>query len=123
VRAALFEQARTPAWHFEKLIGEWSNLTTGRRTLYELAHSGEIPMVFGESTDPNRMVPIVSEPSKFLIVVAGDPNRANAYVMSNDGPHGYWTSKRVDLDFQGDLVCEVTRPGIASPQKTDRPIG
>jgi hypothetical protein len=114
IRSALFQQARTPAWHFEKLIGEWSNLTTGRRTLFDLAASGEIPTVFGESEDPNRLVPIVSEPSKFLIVVAGDPNRANAYVMSNDGPHGDWTSKRIDLDFQSDLVCEVTRPGSAS---------
>ena len=25
---------------FEKLVGEWSNLTTGRRTLYELAGDG-----------------------------------------------------------------------------------
>jgi hypothetical protein len=117
VRAALFQEARTPAWHFEKLIGEWSNLTAGRRTLFELAQSGEIPMVFGESSDSNRLVPIVSEPSKFLIAVAGDPNRANAYVMSNDGPHGYWTSKRIDLAFQSDLVCEVTRPGVPSAGK------
>jgi hypothetical protein len=111
VRNALFTQARTPAWHFEKLIGEWSNLTAGRRTLFELAASGEIPAVFGGSEDPHRLVPIVSEPSKFIIAVAGDPNRANAYVMSNDGPHGDWTSKRIDFDFQADLVCEVTRPG------------
>jgi hypothetical protein len=118
IRAALYQQARTPAWHFEKLIGEWSNLTAGRRNLFELARSGEVPPAFGESDDPNRLVPIVSEPSKFIIVVAGDPNRANAYVMSNDGPHGDWTSKRVDFDFQGDLVCEVTRPG-PSPSQND----
>jgi hypothetical protein len=121
VRNALFEQARTPAWHFEKLIGEWSNLTAGRRTLFDLAQQGEIPSVFGESDDPNRMVPIVSEPSKFLVVIAGDPNRANAYVMSNDGPHGYWTSKRIDLDYQGDLVCEVTRPGVRQDAEPAHP--
>ncbi len=111
VRAALFNQARMPAWRFEKLIGEWSNLTTGRRNLFELASAGEIPPVFGETENPDRLVPIVSEPSKFLICVAGDPNRANAYVMSNDGPHGDWTTKRIDLAFQTDLICEVTRPG------------
>lgn len=105
LRAALFAQARIPAWKFEKLIGEWSNLTAGRRTLVDLVAAGEVPPVFAESDDPQRLVPIVTEPSKFLIAVAGDPGRANAYVMSNDGPHGDWTAKAVDVTFSTDLVC------------------
>ncbi len=104
---ALFEHARIPAWKFEKLIGEWSNITTGRRTMFELAADGHVPPVFAESDDPNRMVPIVTSPDKFLIAVAGDPNRMNAYVMSSDGPHGYWTSKRIDRSFSNDLVCRI----------------
>lgn len=107
VREALFEQARMPAWRFEKLIGEWSNLTAGRKTLIELAHHGLVPDVFAESTDPDRLVPIVTEPSKFVIAVAGDPTRANAYVMSNDGPHGWWTSRMIDNAHQTDLDCRV----------------
>jgi hypothetical protein len=107
LRQALFAEARIPAWRFEKLIGEWSNLTAGRRTLLELAVAGHVPPVFAESADPERLVPVVTEPGRFLIAVAGDPNRANAFVMSNDGPHGWWTSRRIDRSFSQDLVCRV----------------
>ena len=99
VKQALFVKARMPAARFEQLIGEWSNIDAGRRTLFELATEGLIPPVFGESNDPQRLVPIVTEASKFLIAVAGDPNRNNAYVMSNDGPHGDWTAKAVARGF------------------------
>lgn len=110
VQRALFEQARIPAWRFEKLIGEWSNLTAGRRTLVELVAEGLVPAVFAESDDPDRLVPIVTSPDKFVIAVSGDPNRTNAYVMSSDGPHGDWTSTRIDRSFSSDLVCSVSRP-------------
>jgi hypothetical protein len=107
VQQAMFEHARIPAWKFEKLIGEWSNLTAGRRRLVDLSNEGLVPPVFGESDDPNRLVPIVSEPSKVMIAVAGDPNRTNAYVMSHDGPHGDWTAKRIDRTYSNDLVCRI----------------
>lgn len=107
VRAALFAEARIPAWKFEKLVGEWTNLTSGRRTLVELAEQGHVPAVFAESDDPDRLVPIVTAPDRFLIAVAGDPNRTNAYVMSNDGPHGYWTTKPIDRSYSDDLVCRI----------------
>ena len=107
VGRGLFEHARIPAWKFEKLIGEWSNITTGRRTLFELAGDGLVPAVFAQSDDPNRLVPIVTSPDKFVIAVAGDPNRMNAFAMSNDGPHGDWTSKRIDRTYSQDLVCVV----------------
>ncbi len=108
VGEALFARARMPAWRFEKLIGDWSNLTAGRRTLVDLAADGHVPPVFAESNDPDRMVPIVTHPSKFVIAVAGDPNRANAYVMSNDGPHGDYTARWIDRSHSSDLVCAVT---------------
>ena len=107
VKTALFEHARIPAWRFEKLIGEWSNLTAGRRTLFDLAADGLVPPAFGESDDPDRLVPIVTEADKFVIAVAGDPNRTNAYVLANDGPHGDYTAKRIDRSFSSDLLCEV----------------
>ena len=107
VRNALFEHARIPAWRFEKLIGEWSNLTAGRRTLIDLAAAGHVPAVFAESDDPERMVPIVTDPSKFAIAVAGDPTRTNAYVFSNDGPHGDWTARSIDRSSSQDLVCGI----------------
>jgi len=104
---ALFEHARIPALTFERFIGEWSNLTAGRRTLSELVKDGILPAVFAESDDPARLVPIVTQPERLLVAVSGDPNRANAYALSNDGPHGWWTSKRVDHSQATDLFCEV----------------
>ena len=93
LKQALFEKARLPAFKFEQLIGDWTNVNAGRRSLFELAGDGLVPPAFGESEDPNRLVPIVTEASKFIIAVAGDPSRNSAYVMSNDGPHGDWTAK------------------------------
>jgi hypothetical protein len=107
VRNALFEHARIPAWRFEKLIGEWSNLTAGRRTLVDLADAGHVPRVYAESDDPDRLVPIVTDPSKFAIAVAGDPTRTNAYAFSNDGPHGDWTARSIDRSTSKDLVCGI----------------
>ena len=49
VRTALFEHARIPAWRFEKLIREWSDLTSGRRTLVGL---GGVPEVADRVADP-----------------------------------------------------------------------
>jgi hypothetical protein len=65
--------------------------------LFELVAQGVLPPVFGETDDPHRRVPIVTEASKFLIAVASDPNRNNAYVMIHDGPHGDWTARAINL--------------------------
>lgn len=107
LKQALFERARIPARRFEQLVGDWSNLTAGRPKLTELAKAGHVPAAFAESDDPDRLVPIVTEPSKFVVAVAGDPSRTNAYVMSNDGLHGAYTAKRIDRSFSEDLVCRI----------------
>ncbi len=93
---ALFEHARIPAWRFEKLIGEWTNLAAGRPRLTDVVAAGDLPSQFAASDDPDRLVPIVSEPAKFVIAVAGDANRTNAYVFSHDGPHGDYTAQAVE---------------------------
>ena len=93
---ALFEHARIPAWRFEKLIGEWTNLAAGRPRLTDVVAAGALPSQFAESDDPDRLVPITSEPAKFVIAVAGDANRTNAYVFSHDGPHGDYTSAAIE---------------------------
>ncbi len=107
VQQALFRHARIPARVFEAMIGEWSNLTAGRRRLVDLVAEGELPEVFAESSDPDRPVPIVGRPERFMIAVAGDPNRTNAYALANDGPHGWWTTKPIDLSFSTDLICRI----------------
>lgn len=95
VRTALWEQARIPARTFERLIGEFSNLTAGRRTLVDLVNFRKLPRVFAESSDPDRLVPITPDASCIDLAVSGDPYRTNAYVFSNDGPHGFPTAKPI----------------------------
>lgn len=107
VRHALFQHARITARRWEQIIGEWSNLNVGRRTLVDLVGEGLLPEVFAASDDPDRLVPIVPHPDRFVIAVAGDPNRANAYALSNDGPHGYYTAKRIDHTPSTDLQCII----------------
>ncbi len=113
LQRALFQHARIPAATFEKLIGEWSNLTAGRRELNDLVAEGKLPPVFAESEDPERLVPIVTRAERLLTVVAGDPNRANAYAFSNDGPHGWWTTKPISHTPARDLACNIG--GTCSP--------
>jgi hypothetical protein len=112
VRQGLFDRARIPARTFESFIGEWTNLTAGHRTLVDLVAKGILPEVFAASDDPDRLVPIVADPSELLIAVAGDPNRANAFVMSNDGRHGDWTTARIDRSVSLDLACRIDRPDL-----------
>ncbi len=115
VQLTLFDHARIPATLFERFIGEWSNLTAGRRRLVDLAREGDLPDVFGVSDDPERLVPIVTRPERIRVAVSGDPNRANAFAFSNDGPHGWWTTKPIDHTPASDLVCNIggacTPPG------------
>jgi len=107
VQAALFENARIPARAFEQFIGDWTNLSAGRPKLTDLVAQGMLPAAFANTDDPARLVPIVTRPERLLVAVAGDPNRANAYAFSNDGPHGWWTAKRVDHTPASDLVCNI----------------
>ncbi len=107
VQQALFEKARIPAVDFERFIGAWSNLTAGKRTLIELVSEGLVPEVYAISDDPDRLVPIVTGPERIMVAVAGDETRANAFAFSNDGPHGWWTAKRIDFSPGDDLDCRV----------------
>jgi len=107
VQNALFQHARIEAIQFERFIGAWSNLTAGRRTLVDLVIEGVLPEVFAESSDPHRLVPIVTLPERLLIAVSGDPTRANAYAFSNDGPHGWWTTRKIDHTPASDLLCRI----------------
>ena len=95
LRLALFEQARIPAETFERLIGQWSNLVPGRRTLEDLVNLRKLPPLFAASRDPQRLVPVVTSPACIDLAVAGDPSRTNAYVLSSDGPHGFPTAQRI----------------------------
>ena len=70
IRQYLFDHARIPAWQFERVMGYWSGLMPDL-DLAAKARSGEIPMAFGESDNPERLVPLVWKPEDFGIVVTG----------------------------------------------------
>jgi len=95
LKVALWEAARLPAWKFESYLGDWTNLVPGNRTLNDFVNTGKAPKVFGESSDPDRLVPIVSEPDHIQIAVCGDPMRTNAYVFSHNGMLGFPTAKAI----------------------------
>jgi hypothetical protein len=95
LREYLYKHARIPARLFEKYISGWTNLVPGHRSLFDMAALGKAPKVYGESRDPNRLVPIVLRPEHFLITVAGDPLRTNCFVLPSNGMLGFPTSKRV----------------------------
>jgi hypothetical protein len=97
MKRRLFELARIPAAKLERYVGEWTNLMPGRPSLAELVKAGQIPAVFAESADPQRLVPIVSRPEDLMVAVSGDPLRTNAYAFAHNGILGYPTTKPIRL--------------------------
>ena len=97
VRNYFYEHARMPAWRFDKYISGWTNLFPGHNTLYDLARLGKVPPEYGESDDPQRLVPIVGAADDFQIAVSGDPLRTNCYLFIHNGILGYPVCKPVEL--------------------------
>lgn len=97
VQEWLYEHARMPAARFERYMSTWTNLVPGRRSLLDLARLGKAPRVFGASSDPERLVPIVGKPEDFMIAVSGDPLRSNCYVLVHNGLLGFPTARAIEL--------------------------
>ena len=105
VKRYLFDHARRPAWDFERQLRDWN--IRGVWDLKDDATHGRIPPVFHESDDPNRMVPIVWKPEDFMIVVAGDPLRNNAYVFAHNAFLGYPVGKQIRLPKDWDQLRAI----------------
>jgi len=95
VKQFLFDHARLPAWRFERQLRDWMNKPIWN--LAEEADAGNIPALFHQSDDPERMVPFVFKPEDFQVVVTGDPMRTNAYVFAHNGRLGFPTTKEIHL--------------------------
>src|SRR5579875_842147 len=105
VRQYLFDHARLPAHEFDKQLFQYLHgADHPLRTLEERVRLGEIPKLFCESSDPNRMVPIVVKPDDFMVAVCGDPSRDNGYAFSHNGFIGYPTAKRIMLPAKWDTL-------------------
>ncbi|MBU1357903.1 MAG: hypothetical protein KJ901_03965 [Gammaproteobacteria bacterium] len=96
VRQFLFEQARIPAWEFERLLRDWTHKPIWN--LQEEAQKGSIPAeLYAASSDPERRVPIVWSPEHIMLVVTGDPLRTNGYMFGHNGQLGFPVTKRIAL--------------------------
>ena len=94
VKRYIYDHARIPAWEFERQL-QWTQKPIWNLT--EEVRLGNIPKVFHESDDPNRMVPLVWKPEDYMIVVTGDPLRTNAYVFAHNGGLGYPVARKIRL--------------------------
>ncbi|MBI2958478.1 MAG: hypothetical protein HYY32_06500 [Chloroflexi bacterium] len=84
----LHKQARFPA----KRCEDWDG-----RDLCSFADQGFLPGEFCQSTDPERLVPIVFTPQDFMITVTGDPGRDNCLILCQNGFIGYPVSRKIEL--------------------------
>ena len=98
VKRSLYERARIPASHIEQ---DWHWQLRApfllKQTICDLVKAGKVPKQFCESTDPNRLIPIVCSPDDIVLTVSGDPLRNNVYTFVSNGPLGYTTSKKIKL--------------------------
>lgn len=95
VKRYLFDHARQPAWRVEAFTETWADFPIV--SLKHQVNLGRLPKAFAESDDPNRLVPIVFEPDDFMVLVAGDPLRTNAYTLAQNGYLGFPTAKKIEL--------------------------
>ncbi|MBI2958646.1 MAG: hypothetical protein HYY32_07385 [Chloroflexi bacterium] len=90
VRRYLYQHARVPAKRLEQLCRD-------KGTLCEAVRQGKFPRQYCESTDPDRLVPMVWSPDDYIVIVSGDPARDNCLVCGQNSYVGYPVSKRIEL--------------------------
>ena len=95
IQRALFEMARIPAWEAERLQRDWC--FKPHWNIAQEVKMGRLAKVFGESDDPNRLVPLVWEAEDYMVLVTGDLGRNSAYVFAPQGVVGYPTCKKIVL--------------------------
>ena len=95
VKNYLFEHACLPAAQFERILRDWTGKPTW--SLAEAVRSDGLPELFSESSDPDRMVPLLRCAADYMIVVTGDPLRTNAYVFAHNGMLGYPVGKKIRM--------------------------
>ena len=91
----LWEHARIPAQQLERLLRDWTQKPMWN--LKERVAAGDIPKVYHESDDPNRLVPLVWRPEDYLTCVTGDPARNSIFIFAHNGVLGFPTCKKIQL--------------------------
>ena len=94
VKRYLFDHARVTARNFEQVL-RWAARPAWN--LAEQVRLGNIPALFHQSDDPERMVPLVWKADDFMILVTGDPLRNNAFAFGHNGTCGYPVAREIRL--------------------------
>jgi len=94
VKEYLWEKSFFPAKRFNEIYGGLHNV---KDQLCEFVKIGHLPATYCESEDPERLVPLYPRPEALVLAVSGDPDRDNAYFLTQHGWHGYLTSKKIVL--------------------------
>jgi len=94
LRQYLYEKVKIPASKLERYAAQ---VGYGDFNLYKLAQEGAIPRVYGQSSDPERLVPVFLRPDWIGIVVAGDPDRNQARGYVNNHEQGAPVSRKIEL--------------------------
>lgn len=95
VKQYLFDHARMEAGRVETMMNVWTEFKIG--SLKHQVMLGRLPKDFAESDDPKRLVPIVTRPDEFMVLVSGDPLRTNAYAFAHNGYLGFPVAKKIEL--------------------------
>ena len=95
VKKYLFDHARMEAGRVETMMNVWTEFKIG--SLKHQVMLGRLPKDFAESDDPKRLVPIVTRPDEFMVLVSGDPLRTNAYAFAHNGYLGFPVAKKIEL--------------------------
>jgi hypothetical protein len=98
VKQYLFKNVRMRASEFDTILVEG--------TACSFVAAGRLEKQFCESTDPDRMLPLVHSPNDFLIVISGDPTRNRSFVTLQGGEQGLATSKEVKLPANWDKLVK-----------------
>lgn len=95
VKQYLFDHARMEAGRVETMMNVWTEFKIS--SLKHQVMLGRLPKDFAESDDPKRLVPIVTRPDEFMVLVSGDPLRTNAYAFAHNGYLGFPVAKKIEL--------------------------
>jgi hypothetical protein len=96
VKQWIYERALIPARLFDVQL---ARIEEGYN-LQESVKRGKLSQRFALSDDPERLVPVLHDPSELQIVVCGAPNRNRSFVSGQFGKYGGDVSKEIKLRKQ-----------------------
>lgn len=107
LRQYMYEHVKIPASRAEHYV--WYSGQTGF-SVDRYVREGLLPPAYGESNDPDRLVPVFQRPEWIQIVVAGDWGRNQSKAYINNHLHGPPTSRRVMLPPDWDALLGAHQP-------------